>query len=1014
MTHFLHSTKILFLMIIYLLFNKTSSEIITNTERKKICSESEEYINSFFTKDEELDEKYLKYNTNSDFLTNDKYIIQMLLLNQNAKKKYKEKKLSKHKFYNILNIVIFVISIIITFIFNGHFFYRLCGNKKIELESDKNISLLKFYKISPFAWIRYLLYGKEKKEEFYIQLKNQKFKINKCLKILLVLIIFCLLIVSMIYAVFNNKELDESENATNNISCAIMNFLYEIKNGTLRKNNFIGLEQINAFFNEFNSYNKNSDENLEKYNESFNNKTKKLIEEWENYITYLNSELKNNEFYINSYPSYLNYTEGDIEKCANCEKQTFQIKNINDYYPSNDMSKSLYMINQFFHDNIDSIYNLINKINDNFFSTQKTSTEINENLYQNILEISNNIIDIYIDLFTTEYLTNVHYYFMKDNFPFLFNIDFAYLIFLVMICVLFVPLLLYSYYKKNSGNKIFMIFLFFECLFCLLIISIASSFIIVNMKSKITYIDDLSKAVYFLIDEENTDYLETNSEDYEIENIKYNIKDQDGTEKSIFYFLNYIINNDGNVSKLFNMNFPNIHINEVNELSVQLNNIINNKENLMNKQLTNSYIENNANNFLKIINNGLDANIYFKNVNGNNIEYLSLYLSYVNSFTMFKNKEYLNIDELWNISTSSFDKYVYKNKNSANNHYYKKDDLSTPALLNYLEYELDEILVRYEDLLINKKEIYYGIINQFKSLEYFRKDNIVINQIQKIYEYNNYLNTLESNIFELIKQNVLLSKEITDTYINKFNKYSNDKNNIYSFLDCNFIKKDLYFVLGEINISFISTMQKFCKNHLLINIIIIFLSLILIIFYSLISYEIPLTKKRIYFDRKIISYPDNENRKEMEEIKYKKATEESEKEEKKQPQKRKKLSKKENSFEFLRGNAFMNSNIGGSVSIVHGGNTINTNNICPQMNAISLGQNGNPLNDILNINKLISPVQRSINNLFTNSNTNNGAPIINNEPDRRNNIDQSKTGMIEELKEDVVGKIKKKNQSQML
>ena len=182
---------------------------------------------------------------------------------------------------------------------------------------------------------------------------------------------------------------------------------------------------------------------------------------------------------------------------------------------------------------------------------------------------------------------------------------------------------------------------------------------------------------------------------------------------------------------------------------------------------------------------------------------------------MFKNEEYSDCDELWNISTTSFGEYVYKQKEEAikNNHYYRKNDLNTPALLNYLEFTLDEILTRYNDLSNNKQEMYYGITNQFKSLEYFRKDDIILSQLQKLKEYNEYLNKLESSIFDLLKQNVLLSKEITDSYISKFNKYSNDQNNLFSFLDCDFIKKDLYFVLGEINTSFISSMEKFCKKH---------------------------------------------------------------------------------------------------------------------------------------------------------------------------------------------------------
>ena len=1004
MSYYLNLETNLFLIIIYSFFTETSGKIFSSAEMKKICSESEDYISLFFSRDKELDEKYLNYDTNTDFLSKNKYIIQMLFLNQDALTKYKEEKLNKYNFYSILFMVLFVLSIIITIIFNGHFFYKLCGNKKEELENDKKLSFSKFYKISPFAWIRYLFCGKEKKEKFYTAYKNKKYEINKFLKIFIILISFVLMITSVILAIYNNRELNSSETTIYNISCAMMKFLYEIKNGPFRQNNFIGLEQIKVFFNEFNTYNKNSDENLEKYDESFNVETKNLISDWENYINNLNNELKNSEFYIKSYPSNLNYTKGDIEKCSSCEKNTYQIKNIYDYYPSTDSSKTLYNINQSFHNNIDSIYNSINKINDNILTNKNTNTEENENLYMNIFETSNNILDIYIDKFVTEYLPNFHESLIKDNFSFLYNIDFAYLIVLVMICILFIPLLLYTFCKKFSDNNLFMIFLFFECLFSLMIISMISSRKILYMKIKITYIDDLTKAVYFLFDEENQGYFEGNSEDYEIENTQYTIKDEDGFEKNIFYFLNYIINNDGKVSELFDMNFANIKIKEINELSEQLNKIINNKVNLMNQQLTNSYITNSENSISKIINTGLDANTYFNDINGKNMVYPSLYLSYINSFTMFKNEEYSDCDELWNISTTSFGEYVYKKKEEAikNNHYYRKNDLNTPALLNYLEFTLDEILTRYNDLLNNKQEMYYGIINQFKSLEYFRKDDIVISQLQKLKEYNEYLNKLESNIFDLLKQNVLLSKEITDSYISKFNKYSSDQNNLFSFLDCDFIKKDLYFVLGEINTSFISSMEKFCKNHLLVNLINILLSTILIIFYSLISYEIPLTGKHSYSERKTGTSPIKDSKKEIEKIKNKNGKKDIDKESK---QKEKKSSNRDNSFDFLRGGAFMNSNIGGNVSIVRGGNNINNNNIAPQMN--TFGINGNPLNDVMNINKLINPIQKSINDLFTN-NMINGLPNINLDAEILNNIDHSKAGMIDDMKKEVVNTINNK------
>ena len=96
-------------------------------------------------------------------------------------------------------------------------------------------------------------------------MKNELPKTNKSFKIISLLVSFVLLVLSIIFAIYNNYKFDYAEKTTYNISCALMKLLHEMKYG---KNNFIGLDKINEFFSEFSTLNENNKQNTKKFDQN--------------------------------------------------------------------------------------------------------------------------------------------------------------------------------------------------------------------------------------------------------------------------------------------------------------------------------------------------------------------------------------------------------------------------------------------------------------------------------------------------------------------------------------------------------------------------------------------------------------------------------------------------------------------------------------------------------------------------------------------------------------------------
>ena len=85
-----------------------------------------------------------------------------------------------------------------------------------------------------------------------------------------------------------------------------------------------------------------------------------------------------------------------------------------------------------------------------------------------------------------------------------------------------------------------------------------------------------------------------------------------------------------------------------------------------------------------------------------------------------------------------------------------------------------------------------------------------------------------------------IAKNITSIYENIVNKYEKGKN-FFNYTE--FIKNDLYYLLGQIEINFSPKINKEYKKHLNINIMCICVCFSLFIFYTLIAKEMKYYKK---------------------------------------------------------------------------------------------------------------------------------------------------------------------------
>ena len=104
--------------------------------------------------------------------------------------------------------------------------------------------------------------------------------------------------------------------------------------------------------------------------------------------------------------------------------------------------------------------------------------------------------------------------------------------------------------------------------------------------------------------------------------------------------------------------------------------------------------------------------------------------------------------------------------------------------------------------------------------------------------FNTQLEENENELIDFLKNCSNLAYEILSDYKNIFDKYNSESQELYSFLNCNFIKNDLYYLLSEVENTLINEFSKIYNYHLLLFLTVIILLIELIIYYSLAAYDL--------------------------------------------------------------------------------------------------------------------------------------------------------------------------------
>ena len=862
-----YKQKFVFLLIFLSQIKIELSESLSLKDIKKVCINSDEYINSFFSGDEELPEEYNELDQTEIEKGNDENIIKLILLSENAEIEYENAKITKLKKYKIILLILLIFFSIIIIFFEIHFLCRIIYSK--ENRKINGITFSNFIRINPFGLFKFICLDKKEYVKYFIEYKSQKKLYNKYPIIIFSIIIFILMIGSIFLSIFNYLESNKISTSVDNMTCTLMKFFYEIKNKPIRKSSFIGFDNINSFFVNFSENSKIISTKLE----ALTNNSKKCKIQNTSWISSVNeiqkklSDQESMEFYfygLPSDPNNMNFSNfslmGDISKAI---KHLFQLQVIYNYYPVDTKGKILYEVNQIFNDISEPIINEVEKLEKKLNSQDSNNKEDeNNNVYQNVVSKFDKVLNLYIEKFQNVYLEEVNNN-LKDDLVDVNNLD----LILILMLLLSVPLfmiLIYNIYKQKcySHNKTISIILM-HFIFILFISSEYQLIIFESINKKIIYIQDIWRGIAFLFDPNNINYLNENPIDT-IENIDILIS-ENNKHNNLFYYLNYMVNNQGKLktnSEIKISPFNKEELSTMNKTFNDLNNILDS----YNSNNPNKYLYNYNLNISNMIKEGLKFDTGFQDISGtgflgSNFENALTYLTYVNLRTraysrldptwFFKD---FDCDESWNISTSnyiiwfssinyiSYRLYYYSNSDkylcdSCINHYSSKNS-STPPLLNYLEFTLEQAIERYS-YLNNTEYIseFNGIVYYFTAVEFLRNSSF-IEHLQKMYNFNMKLNGIQKASLDSLQKTVDSAKEIIKRFLNIF--YSiGEEGDISSGIYCNFLREDLNFILGEVKNGFLKKINHLNIFHIIINIANIILSIFMVIFYCIIVYNLP-------------------------------------------------------------------------------------------------------------------------------------------------------------------------------
>ena len=866
--------QLMIFFIFSLITLKIYCEDTLDNKIKNICLKAESSVKSYFEEKQELPENFQNFELKEEIPENRiKSAIKLLLFDEETINNYLETKTKEKQFIQIIVTIIVILLIIVTLDFEIHFFFRLFCRKNIF-----EPSFINFYKISPFYWILYFILNKEKANNFYSKFLNKHMnKKNKYILFTFIFIMFAVVIVIYIITLLNSKEYDNSSQVTINVFCTSLKVLNEIQNGKqILKNgsHLIGFKDINSFIYElmenkiiFKNYFNNYTEAYNEVNNDYN--------EWENYLNGIQKNLSDknsSKYFFYNYPSdpdfikmFCNFTEPN-----KCKKSLYQTQFIYNYYPYDDDTKTLWKFNQNLQKNKDTILENF-KIFEHFFIDPENLFNFYfekynvKNGFSKIDSILNIAIQELLEIIKKNILNKFINSYLSDTYSF----DFILLIFLGINTLLALMYIEYYCVKKYYFGRVIISVVFYNIIFFILCINFIEFDKLQKINITFSYIKEISKGIYYILNGEIKNYgdLFNEKNNTHFKNISLIMRFKDAEmNNNLFNYIIYYINNEDKLKNFLNDKILYLNKNQLKTINNTLNDIIDNK---IDSTSLNYQISNFSKEILKFKNEGLKHSTNFVDFTSTGFldSYLEsplTYLTYVNirtRKTIRKDFGFNDIlcDETWNISTSDFYECKYK---------YKPRDFvlcdncintcstDKKILLNFMEYTIDEIEQRYNNLKdgINN-DIYYELMYYFNATDKLR-DKIIFEQLESLYEINENLNKIQNNIFNSIKKMGYIAKQIIKIYENILNKYEKE-DVIFNYNE--FIKDDLYYLIGQIEINFSQKISKEYKSHLNINIVCILTCFILIIFYILFAKEMKYYKKDIENEEDILSIEKNVN-----------------------------------------------------------------------------------------------------------------------------------------------------------
>ena len=708
MSHVIGSS-LFFLFIIKI--KQCSLSIISEKQRNQICNRSNIAEISNYT--------YLDFHLKNPNKGNEENLLSMIFLNEEGNSKYNNQYISKYDKITIILFIVFIISFIIFIDFNIHFFCkikkmiepikrnrsidknRINEIKKIPVEKiSKSDIFFGFFKISPFCWVNYFYMEDIESKLYFKDYENKKLtKINIKMKYILSIISSVLFLLTLCIALINVFIDSGTQNALYNLSCNLIILLNKLMDGY---GNFAGLNKANEFFVSVDAKN----EFIDSYKKEFNNtyyKLQKKFSEWNSFLKEINRTLSDRnsmEFFFYNYPSTPYYATNT--NLSECTQTIYEFLEIYCYYPLEHTDSHLYLINSSFFNNFDEVIKNLNGFEKKFIQANNSKILLDENgLLHQIIEKSYQIVELYTQEFLLIYIPEIYDDITNNYLPLISYMDIIILVFIISSFICFIFFNLYLFSLLFMKDRLFIAILLFLLLFFLNFICTFEFIKIQKIKQKINYVEDISNGIYFLFNENNLNYYEDKLDTY-IKNISLAVNINNNT-KNVLYYLNQIINNNGNITNLFPIDTSISKKNEIDEFYIKFNKT---SLGILNQVYVNQPLDKIKKYINNLVNNGLSEYSPFENINRTDsrqkrYETPMSYFSIINGRlekTLRKQYSYadFNCNEYWDIypPSQSPEIYVYLPKSEAitNNHY---TNHNKPRILNWVEWDFSEIMERY-------------------------------------------------------------------------------------------------------------------------------------------------------------------------------------------------------------------------------------------------------------------------------------------------------------------------------